>query len=36
MGFAPAAARRDVTGTYLGDDIVAAAGIIETELSDVG
>jgi DNA-binding transcriptional MerR regulator/methylmalonyl-CoA mutase cobalamin-binding subunit len=36
MGFAPAAARRDVTGTYLGDDIVAAAGIIETELSDAG
>jgi DNA-binding transcriptional MerR regulator len=30
--FGPAAARRDVPGTYLGDDVVAAAAILERNL----
>jgi DNA-binding transcriptional MerR regulator len=31
-GFGPAAARKNVPGTYLGDDVVEAAGIMEAEL----
>ena len=31
-GFAPAGARRDVPGTYLGDDLVEAAAILERVL----
>ena len=31
-GFGPTAARKDVPGTYLGDDIVAAADVLEREL----
>jgi DNA-binding transcriptional MerR regulator len=30
--FGPSAARKDVPGTYLGDDVVAAADILEREL----
>ena len=30
--FVPSAARRDVPGTYLGDDVVAAADILERDL----
>jgi DNA-binding transcriptional MerR regulator len=29
MAFAPVTARREVPGTYLGDDILAAAGVLE-------
>ncbi len=31
-GFDPASARKDVPGTYLGDDAIEAAGILEHEL----
>lgn len=33
--FGPAAARKDVPGTYLGEDIVEAAGILERTLAGV-
>ena len=32
MAFAPAAARKDVPGTWLGDDILKAASVLETAL----
>ena len=32
MGFAPAAGRKDVPGTWLGDDILAAADVVEQAL----
>lgn len=32
--FAPTASRRDVPGTYLGDDIIEAADIVERTLAD--
>jgi DNA-binding transcriptional MerR regulator len=32
--FGPASARKDVPGTYLGDDVVEAAGILERALLD--
>jgi hypothetical protein len=32
MAFSPVAARKDVPGTYLGDDILSAADVIESTL----
>ena len=32
MAFAPAAGRKDVPGTWLGDDILAAADVVEQAL----
>ena len=32
--FGPAAARKDVPGTYLGEDIIEAAEILERVLAD--
>jgi DNA-binding transcriptional MerR regulator len=35
MAFAPETARKDVPGTFLGDDILEAADILESELADI-